>query len=423
MKKQLYIVTKPTRGGEYGIGTYLKQLALLFQDNADWELIFMHFRSEVSEFALEEKDNIRYIKIPEKLNPYRAESEEQGMLYLRAALTVLNVHMEVKEDSVFLLNYVYRSYFVDLLKEFFPTCKTVSVIHYMNWMFSLGGNTTRFKRIINGSRDVLTDSKELTVWDEFQKERTFLQQVDHILSLSQYTSSLLTDCYCVDSSHISLVYNGLVDEYKEYTEDELKALRDNYFIDRDEFILLFVGRLDKIKGLSYLIEAFKRIIKVMPNSRLLVVGEGDFSTYVPMASSICNKITWVGKVDKNVLYDFYKLANLGVIASKHEQCSYVAIEMMMHGLPIVGTDSTGLKEMLPCDKYKVHLQEEDKQLIFSSEELAKVIIDFFEMSQHEKNAYRKMLRDHYEKVYHIDIMKEKTLSVLYGLFINNLKTI
>lgn len=43
------------------------------------------------------------------------------------------------------------------------------------------------------------------------------------------------------------------------------------------------------------------------------------------------------------------------------------------------------------------------------------------MSQHEKTAYRKMHRDHYEEVYHIDIMKEKTLSVLYGLFINNLK--
>lgn len=67
------------------------------------------------------------------------------------------------------------------------------------------------------------------------------------------------------------------------------------------------------------------------------------------------------------------------------------------------------------------MQEEDKQLIFSSEELAKVIIDFFAMSQHEKTAYRKMHRDHYEEVYHIDIMKEKTLSVLYGLFINNLK--
>ena len=46
-----------------------------------------------------------------------------------------------------------------------------------------------------------------------------------------------------------------------------------------------------------------------------------------------------------------RIADIGVLFSFHEQCSFSAIEMMMFDLPVISTDSTGLKEMFP-EKYR-----------------------------------------------------------------------
>lgn len=45
------------------------------------------------------------------------------------------------------------------------------------------------------------------------------------------------------------------------------------------------------------------------------------------------------------LKKWYQMADIGVIPSYTEQCSYVGIEMMMHGLPIVTSDGFGLRDM------------------------------------------------------------------------------
>ena len=61
--------------------------------------------------------------------------------------------------------------------------------------------------------------------------------------------------------------------------------------------------------------------------------------------------------------------------SFHEQCSYVAIEMMMYGIPLIGTDSTGLKEMLGDNqKYMMKIFEEANNVSLSVENLAHTLV-------------------------------------------------
>ena len=65
------------------------------------------------------------------------------------------------------------------------------------------------------------------------------------------------------------------------------------------------------------------------------------------------------KMQNDEVDDVYKFAYIGVMPSFHEQCSYTAIEMMRHGIPIVGTDSTGLAEMLDATpQLRVHIDED-----------------------------------------------------------------
>lgn len=60
---------------------------------------------------------------------------------------------------------------------------------------------------------------------------------------------------------------------------------------------------------------------------------------------ISTKVTYTGHLERKELKKWYQMADIGVIPSYTEQCSYVGIEMMMHGLPIVTSDGFGLRDM------------------------------------------------------------------------------
>lgn len=66
-------------------------------------------------------------------------------------------------------------------------------------------------------------------------------------------------------------------------------------------------------------------------------------------------VIWTGLINKEKLYELYTIADMGIMPSFHEQCSYVAIEMMMHGLPIIGSTSTGLYEMIENNITGLHI--------------------------------------------------------------------
>ena len=61
------------------------------------------------------------------------------------------------------------------------------------------------------------------------------------------------------------------------------------------------------------------------------------------------------------MYRFYQVADVGVMLSTHEQCSYVGMEMMMIDIPLVATTSTGLKEMVVdgLNGWQVQIEENE----------------------------------------------------------------
>lgn len=56
-------------------------------------------------------------------------------------------------------------------------------------------------------------------------------------------------------------------------------------------------------------------------------------------------IKLLGHVDYSRLQELYKSADVGLISSLFEQCSYVALEMMMYGLPVVYSGIEELREV------------------------------------------------------------------------------
>ena len=119
---------------------------------------------------------------------------------------------------------------------------------------------------------------------------------------------------------------------------------------------------------------------------------------------IWSKVCFTGKIPKDQLYTFYQIADAGTLPSFSEQCSYVGIEMLMHGLPWIGTNSSGLKEMVD-GLYCLPLNEEGEDLTLSTELLSQWLIEILKQPRPAE------FRNRFEKYYTLSTLKENLYSI------------
>lgn len=103
--------------------------------------------------------------------------------------------------------------------------------------------------------------------------------------------------------------------------------------------------------------------------------------YLKMCAPFWSKITFTGFLDQEDLYEIYQMADVGIMLSLHEQCSYVAIEMMMFGLPVISTDTTGLDEMFPGNLLKVQVSYQEGKALLPVQECKNKIIQALKCPQ------------------------------------------
>ena len=114
--------------------------------------------------------------------------------------------------------------------------------------------------------------------------------------------------------------------------------------------IVFIGRLEKRKGLDYLLEAYRQVKQVIPESRLIVVGPGirlrkKYERRV--ARNGIKDVTFVGFASYDDLPRYYKTADIVCCpATGWESFGIVLIEAMAVGTPVVASDISGYASVL-----------------------------------------------------------------------------
>ena len=114
--------------------------------------------------------------------------------------------------------------------------------------------------------------------------------------------------------------------------------------------ILFVGRLEKQKGVNYLIKAYRRVRQEVPNSRLIIVGpgarlRGKYEKEV--LRSGLKDIIFVGGKPQSELPQYYKTADVFCApATGLESFGIVLLEAMAVGKPTVATNIEGYNSVL-----------------------------------------------------------------------------
>lgn len=175
-------------------------------------------------------------------------------------------------------------------------------------------------------------------------------------------------------------------DLKRYERDEEKAskLKEKYGIS-DKFVVGHIGRFVEAKNHSFLLKVFCEVTKIIPDSVLVLAGEGELFEKIKAEAKelgIYDKVIFAG-----VLSDVNSVINIMdafVFPSLHEGFGIVAIEAQSHGIPCFINDALsdelyinenvyGLslknspakwaeaicknKECIPCDKAKSNIRE------------------------------------------------------------------
>lgn len=354
--KHIYLFYSDSRAGDYGIGTYIRELTACIKGELGVYLTLVELQSMEKEFSIVESKGVRTIKIPSlRSAPYWQLQPKKMEQYNLAVTCLLKPEINEKEENVFHLNYLQHDSLVPYLRDLFPLSKIIFTIHYMGWLTLIKGDKTYFKKIIQKEEVERTNTTEKSIYDDYSRMKAICQLVDCVISLSSYTFDIVQTEYGTPQEKLTLISNGLKDEAVIVGEKQKRAIKKELSFNENEKIILFVGRLDEEKGLLLLLKAFEKMIIHFSDAHLIIAGSGNYDSFLKECTSFYGKVTFTGKVEKDFLYKLYQIADVGVHPSLNEQCSYVAIEMMMHGIPLVGIDSAGIGEMIESgyNGYKV----------------------------------------------------------------------
>jgi phosphatidylinositol alpha-mannosyltransferase len=114
--------------------------------------------------------------------------------------------------------------------------------------------------------------------------------------------------------------------------------------------ILFVGRLEKRKGLNYLLEAYHEVKKEVPNCRLIAVGPGTrlrrkYEKIV--AREDIKDVTFVGQVSHDELPRYYQTADVFCApATSRESFGIILLEAMALGKPVIASNIEGYASVL-----------------------------------------------------------------------------
>jgi D-inositol-3-phosphate glycosyltransferase len=186
-----------------------------------------------------------------------------------------------------------------------------------------------------------------------QVEKEIAAQADLLIASTEDERADLVRLYGADPDHVAVVPPGVdLSMFQPIDRDEARRTI-GYGAGR---LLLFVGRLERLKGVEVAIRALALLRdRAHDDVRLLILGEdsrdGDESEKdrlkeLAAAAGVRDRVDFLGSVAHHELPFFYSAADVCVMPSYSESFGLVALEAQACGRPVVGSGVSGLRSVV-----------------------------------------------------------------------------
>ena len=137
-----------------------------------------------------------------------------------------------------------------------------------------------------------------------------------------------------------------LEKFKAFEPEKVKQIKDDYF---NKKIILYAGRLVKVKNLPLLLKAVAMIRNSKHNIILLIIGEGGEKAKLKRKVrrlEIEDVVVFISSAPQKDLVNYYHAADVFVLPSFSESLGKVLIEAGAAGCPVVSTETTGARDIV-----------------------------------------------------------------------------
>ncbi|RJQ19968.1 glycosyltransferase family 1 protein [Candidatus Woesearchaeota archaeon] len=162
---------------------------------------------------------------------------------------------------------------------------------------------------------------------------------DHIITNSHFSKQNILKHYAIPENKIEVVHWGIDDEHiPSPTEKTLP-----------HHSVLFLGRVTVQKGPDYFVEAAKHVLAFEPNTKFIVVGDGDMLPRIINRTcelGIADKFIFTGALKGADVHRAFQNASVYVMPSVSEPFGLVALEAIKNGTPVILSKTSGVSEVV-----------------------------------------------------------------------------
>lgn len=284
-----------------------------------------------------------------------------------------------------------RDRLVDHLPEFVAGIRAFSeakglrydLIHSHYWLSGLAALELRqvwgppiiqmFHTLAAMKNRVARNPEERATAFRLDSETRLMREADRIVAATQAELAQMQWLYHADTSKVVVIPPG-VDTGKFYPipSDEAKEFIG---ISRADRLILFVGRIEPLKGIDTLLEAFSFLNRdsVLRSHRLclaVIGGEPDVTQEQMTAEmarlrtlsaslGLADLVTFLGRRDQDSLPYYYSASEAVVVPSHYESFGLVALEAMACGRPVVASETGGLAYLVRDGETGFHIPAGD----------------------------------------------------------------
>lgn len=171
---------------------------------------------------------------------------------------------------------------------------------------------------------------------------------------------------------MSVIPTGIdVSQFKPVEEKLIESIRETYKIDNDACLLLSVSRISYEKNIQTLLKGMPKVVKEIPNVKLLIVGDGPFKAKLEKQVDelgLLEQVIFTGEIPNKDIAPFYQAADYFVSASDSETQGLTYTEAMAAKTKVVAKGNDYLDNLFDDESLGVTYDE--------NEEFSQTLIDY-----------------------------------------------